>query len=319
MADILALFPVKKNNDEMRKIIAIGECRLDIFFRNNAPWLSLPGATILNAAASLGKRRREISFVGEAAADHVGDMLVEFLTLNNVGTHSVDRFTDGVTPVTLIFTDDHDCERHRVSYERYSAQSLGVVWPRIDHDDIVVFGGIYALDQRVHSRLFDIIKYARERKAVIVYAPDMGHNPVINMTHVKPSILENLEMADIVVTAGSDLKTIFGEEGGSNSYNRDISFYCFNHINADFDESTLSFYNRKKTESAEIKCSSEMRGVWLAGAIAGVVDALLKHDVLKEATGDFDQEMMKNIVEQAALWGGMAIETTERLVPLNDK
>jgi len=319
MAVILAVFPEKKNIDGMRKIIAIGECRLDIFFRNNAPWLSLPGATILNAAASLGKRSREISFVGEAAADHVGDMLVEFLTHNNVGTHSVDRFTDGVTPVTLIFTDDHDCERHRVSYERYSVQSFGVVWPCIDHDDIVVFGGIYALDSRVHSRLFDIIKYARERKAVIVYAPDMGHNPVVNMTHIKPCILENLEMADIVVTTGGDLKTIFGEDGGSKSYNRDISFYCFNHINADFEGSTLSFYNRKKMESAEIKCGSEMRGVWFAGAIAGVVDAILKHDVLKESIEDFEPGVMKNIVEEAALWGAMAIETTDRLVPLNDK
>lgn len=303
----------------MRKIIAIGECRLDIYFRNDVPWLSLPGASVLNAAASLGKRNREISFVGEAAADHVGDMLVEFLTRNNVGTHSVDRFTDGVTPATLIFTDDHDCERHRVSYERYSAQSLGVVWPRIDHDDIVVFGGIYTLDARVHSRLFDIIKYARDRKAVIVYVPDMGHDPVINMTHAKPSILENIEVADVVMTTGSDLKTIFGEGGGSKSYNRDISFYCFNHINVDFEESTVSFYNRKKTESAQIKCSAEMRGVWFAGAIAGVVDSLLKNDLLKESTEDLEPEMMKNIVEEAASWGAMAIEAADRLVPVTDK
>lgn len=319
MAVISAASREKKNFDMMRKIIAIGECRLDIYFRNDAPRLSAPGASILNAAASLGKHNHDISFVGEAAADHVGDMLVDFLTRNNVGTHSVDRFTDGVTPVTLIFTDDHDYERHRVNYEHYSVQSFGVVWPRIDPDDIVLFGGLYTLDPRVHSRLFDIIKYARERKAIIIYAPDMGRNPVINMTQVKPSILENLEMSDIVVTSGSDLGTIFGESGGSKSYSRDISFYCFNHINADFDEETVSFYNRNKIEAAKIECSGEMRSVWLAGAIAGVADSILKNNILKETVEDFDPEMMKSIVKEAAAWGAMAIESADRLVPANEK
>lgn len=277
----------------MRKIIAIGECALDVLFRNDCPWLSVPGASILNAAASLGKHGRDISFVGEAAADHVGDTVVDFLTRNNVGTHSIDRFTDGVTPVTLIFTDDHDCERHRVRYERYSTQSFGVVWPRIDPDDVIVFGGLYALEERVHSRLFDIVKYAHERKAVIVYAPDMGVNPAVNLTHVKPAILENLEMADIVVTTDSDLRTIFGEGGGRKSYNRDISFYCFNHINIDFEDATVTFYNRKKAESAAIMCSNEVRKVWFAGAVAGVVDALFKDEILKEQVADMEPEMMK--------------------------
>lgn len=315
MGDIWGVFQERKNIKVMRKIIAIGECSLDIFFRNDCPWLSVPGATILNAAASLGKHSRDISFVGEAAADHVGDTVVEFLTRNNVGTHSIDRFTDGVTPATLIFTDDHDCERHRVRYERYSTQSFGVVWPRIDPDDVIVFGGLYALEERVHSRLFDIVKYAHERKAIIVYAPDMGVNPAVNLTHVKPAILENLEMADIVVTTSSDLKTIFGEGGGHKSYTRDISFYCFNHINVDFEDGSMTFYNRKKSESVKVDCSAEVRKVWFAGAVAGVVDSLFKDEIMKEQVGDMESEMMKKIVDHAASWGSMAVESTDRLVP----
>ncbi len=299
----------------MRKIIAIGECQLDILFRNECPWLSVPGAAILNAAASLGKHKHDISFVGEAAADHVGDTVVDFLANNNVGVHSIDRFTDGVTPVTLIFTDDHDCERHRVRYERYSSQSFGVVWPRIDSDDIVVFGGLYALDARVHSRLFDIVKYAHERKAIVIYIPDLSDNRMFNLTHVKPAILENLEVADMVVTTQTDLKVIFGEGNGSKSYNQDISFYCFNHINIDFESSSATFYNRKKTESADLKCSTEMRRVWFAGAIAGIVDSLLKQEVTQEMTDSLESETMNNIVSEAALWGSMAIESTDRLVP----
>lgn len=304
----------QEKNIDMRKIIAIGECQLDIYFRNNTPWLSAPGAGILNAAASLGKQNRDISFVGEAAADHVGDMVVNFLADNNVGVNSVDRFTDGVTPATLIFTDDHGNETNRVRYERYSQQSFGVVWPRIDHDDVVMFGGSYVLDERVRGRLYDIVKYAHERKAIVVYVPGLELARNVNMTHVKPSILEYLEMSDIVLTSESDLKKIFGDGNGSKSYSRDISFYCFNHINIDFDEAAATFYNRKKTETAGIKCAPQMRRTWFAGAIAGVVDSLFTNEIMKETTEDLEPELMDKIVSEAARWGNDATESADRLV-----
>lgn len=292
----------------MRKIIAIGECQLDIFFREDRPWLCSPGASIVNAAAQLGAHGRDISFVGEAASDHVGDMVVNFLMENNVGIRSIDRFNDGVTPVTLVFTDEHNVVKNRVRYERYSLQSFGVVWPRIDPDDIVLFGGVYALDARVRSRLFDIVKYACERKAIVVYAPDFGEDPVVNMTHVKPAILENLEAADIVVTATPDLKTIFGESNVRNSYVQNISFYCFNHINIDFDDSAVTFYSRKKSETAAVRCDRDRRA-WFAGALSGIVDAVLKYEVTKETLEDLDPDLVKKVAEEAVAWGNKAIES----------
>lgn len=65
----------------MRKIIAIGECVLDILFDGDAPRVSAPGGLILNVASNLGRLGRNVSFVGEAARDRVGDMIVAFIFL----------------------------------------------------------------------------------------------------------------------------------------------------------------------------------------------------------------------------------------------
>ena len=135
----------------MRKIILIGECELNVLFRNDRPWRALPGGILLNSAAALGKpqrlmtlttstspmtvimvvdvvgvspsghtsgappvRKYDVPFVSEAATDHVGDIIVDFLTLHGVAIHSIDRFTEGHTSSVLTFSSDHGEVRHCV-------------------------------------------------------------------------------------------------------------------------------------------------------------------------------------------------------------
>ncbi len=275
----------------MRKIIAIGECVLDVIFRENRPELSAPGGLILNIAANLGRRRIPVSFVGEAARDRVGDILVEALTANGVDTASIDRYTDGVTPASLIFHNQGDDALSIVRYGRNNNDSFDVVWPRIDADDILIFGGFYAIDPRVRPHLFEIVKHAAERKAIIVYVPGFAPEKEPRITRVMPSILENFEIADIVVTRNRDLNNIFGNGDDASAFKSHISFYTHDFINIDRDNAKMRYYHDKDVcETSMDTCGNSFARS--AGAIAGIVEALVDNGITRRAIGCDTAELM---------------------------
>lgn len=204
----------------MRKIIIIGESALRITFHGNTPVASDPCGVLLNTAALLGRRGRPVSFVSELAADQVGDIILGFLTDAGVDTHSVDRFTGGSTQLQLSFDNGRTSR-----YGDYRDAAFTVVWPRIDPDDILLFGGNYAVDPRSRARLFEMVRYARERRATVIYVPDFDPARVRNITHLMPAILESFEAADIAVTTSTDLSAIFGLSDPAKAFRDHIAFY----------------------------------------------------------------------------------------------
>lgn len=298
----------------MKKVIAIGECGLTVMFRDDRPWNSFPAGVIFNAAASLGNRRHVVDFVGEAAADHVGDMLTGFLTAHNVGTRSVDRFTDGRSPSTLMFTDSHGNVRHQVRYELYSPQSFDTIWPRLEAGDVIVFGGLYAVTERVRNRLYDIVKNARERQAIIIYdmAMEADRNPRI--THIKPAVLDFMEIAHLVITSTSDLARVFDRPDGEKAYQQHVVFHCFNHLNLDVERGAIDFFARKKHTGATIS-GPRSEEAWRAGALAGAVDAILECELPAAEIDDPQPELMAAVAERAAEWATAAAESPDGLVP----
>ena len=262
----------------MRKIIAIGKCGLDITMDGSTPVASFPGGRILNAAASLGRLGYDVSMAGECARDAVGDIVVTFLEECNVNTRSIDRYTEGVTPATLRFLSSNDA----VAYERYPAEGFDVVWPRIDADDIVIFGSYFALNPRVRTRLLEIINYAVERKAIIVYVPGFSTSEVPRITKVMPSILENFELADIVISRTDDLRAIYNTSDATEAFSRHIDFYCRTMLNIDIHDNRMTLFNGSEVESLDISPTANALGL-NAGAIAGVVEAIIERQLLRSS------------------------------------
>ena len=89
----------------MGKVIAIGQAVLDVVFSGNTPVKAFAGGRIANMAASLGKMGVSTEYVSECATDAPGDAVIKFLESNNVGTASVDRFTEGQSQVTTAATN----------------------------------------------------------------------------------------------------------------------------------------------------------------------------------------------------------------------
>ncbi|MBR2147252.1 MAG: carbohydrate kinase, partial [Muribaculaceae bacterium] len=208
----------------MRKIIAIGESILDTVYCNGKPLRTFVGGRVSNAAASLGDLGIPVSMVSECCTDKVGDWVVNFFEQHHVDTKSIDRYTDGSTPLAAIFKQDGEDDAI-VNYGEYPANRFNVIWPRIDEEDIILFGSYYAIDEPQRERLFDLLSYASERKAILIYLPGFQHGTQFNLTKVMPNILENFEVSTLVIDHDKDINNMFPNQDSEKVYNNHIKFY----------------------------------------------------------------------------------------------
>lgn len=262
----------------MRKVIAIGQSVLDTVFKGNQPERSFVGGRIANAACILGSLGVHVSMVSECCADRVGDIIIDYLTAHHVGVNSIDRYTDGATPLSAIFPGaDKDT---LVNYGVYPKDRFDVVWPRIDEDDILLFGSLYAITEPQRAPLFELVTHAVERKAIIIYLPGFQHGINFHIAHVMPAILENLEVSDLVIAHERDLRDVFPGETAQQAYSNHVEFYCDNYLHIHPDLSVTRFDKGGKALShpAIGNVSPYMLG-WQAGFTAGVIYGLFKNEV----------------------------------------
>ncbi|MCM1517513.1 MAG: PfkB family carbohydrate kinase [Pseudoflavonifractor sp.] len=279
----------------MRKIIAIGRCGLDIVMEGGKPVDAYPGGRILNAAATLGDLGHHVTMVGEAGRDSVGDMVVTFLECHGVDVRSIDRFTEGTTPTSLVFNPEGDV----IDYADYPDSDLDVVWPRIDRDDIVLFGTAYAVDPRVRRRLFEIVSYAAERGAVIIYLPGFTAAEVPRITKVMPAVFENLELADMVVTRTRDLSRIFETDDVERAYRDHVGFYCPAMINLDPESGEATLFVRERRATVACEPYSGNPTIWNAGAVAGIIDTLMSSGITRRQLDSIGNDILSNAVMRA--------------------
>lgn len=209
----------------MRRIIGIGETIFDILFQNNQPFKAVPGGSVFNTMVSLGRLGLQPTFISEVGRDHVGDLILQFMEENQVATGHMYRYYDGKSPVSLAFLN----EQREASYDfymNYPADRLDVVWPRIDPDDILIFGSFYSLNPSLRPVLLELLQYARDRKAIIYYDPNFRKNHAAQALWMMPSIIENLEFADIVRGSDEDFRNIYNETDINKIYRNHIRFYC---------------------------------------------------------------------------------------------
>lgn len=294
----------------MKKIICAGECALDIIFDGGKPVGSMPGGRIANAAAILARAGLPVSLAGEISADKVGDILADFLTEAGVDMTSVDRFTEGRTPLN-IFTTESQGLSDVTRYEQYPDKCFDIIWPRIDENDIVVYGGFYALDARMRPGLSQLLDYAAERKAVTVYLPVFLPQQEPRITRVMPAILENLESADVVVARNNDLKLIFGVDEGERCYHDHIDFYCRSMINIDTACQRICYYSGREVTEVGVPASTCQSMMWNAGAVAGVVAALYAADEAKTRVAAPDDDFRRKVISEAAR---LAVDASATLV-----
>ena len=277
----------------MRKVFGIGETILDIIFRNDQPQKAVPGGSVFNGLISLGRLNVPVSFISELGNDRVGDMIRDFMEDNH--TEFVDRFPDGKSPISLAFLDD-DKNANYIFYKDYPAQRLEVPLPKIEKDDIFVFGSYYSLNPVLRTRMVEFLQYAQERKAIIYYDPNFRKAHAHEAIRLMPTVLENLEFADIVRGSDEDFQNLYGKSDAQEVYKEHIQFYCDRFLTT-HGANGVNLHTRNFTRHFD---SPQIQPLSTIGAgdnfNAGIIYGLLKYDVRHADLPSLDQDTWGKII-----------------------
>ena len=279
----------------MRKVFGIGETILDIIFRNDQPQKAVPGGSVFNGLISLGRLNVHVSFISELGNDRVGDMIRDFMEDNHITTEFVDRFPDGKSPISLAFLDD-DKNANYIFYKDYPAQRLEVPLPKIEKDDIFVFGSYYSLNPVLRTRMVEFLQYAQERKAIIYYDPNFRKAHAHEAIRLMPTVLENLEFADIVRGSDEDFQNLYGKSDAQKVYKEHIQFYCDRFLTT-HGANGVNLHTRNFTRHFD---SPQIQPLSTIGAgdnfNAGIIYGLLKYDVRHADLPSLDQDTWGKII-----------------------
>lgn len=279
----------------MRKVFGIGETILDIIFKNDQPQKAVPGGSVFNGLISLGRLNVPVSFISELGNDRVGDMIRDFMEDNHITTEFVDRFPDGKSPISLAFLDD-DKNANYIFYKDYPAQRLEVPLPKIEKDDIFVFGSYYSLNPVLRARMVEFLQYAQDRKAIIYYDPNFRKAHAHEAIRLMPTVLENLEFADIVRGSDEDFLNLYGKTDSQQVYKEHIQFYCDRFLTT-HGANGVNLYTRNFTQHFD---SPRIQPLSTIGAgdnfNAGIIYGLLKYDVRHADLPSLDQETWGKII-----------------------
>ena len=279
----------------MRKVFGIGETILDIIFRNDQPQKAVPGGSVFNGLISLGRLNVPVSFISELGNDRVGDMIRDFMEDNHITTEFVDRFPDVKSPISLAFLDD-DKNANYIFYKDYPAQRLEVPLPKIEKDDIFVFGSYYSLNPVLRTRMVEFLQYAQERKAIIYYDPNFRKAHAHEAIRLMPTVLENLEFADIVRGSDEDFQNLYGKTDAEKVYKEHIQFYCDRFLTT-HGANGVNLHTRNFTRHFD---SPRIQPLSTIGAgdnfNAGIIYGLLKYDVRHADLPSLDQDTWEKII-----------------------
>lgn len=279
----------------MRKVIGIGETILDVIFEGDQPSAAVPGGSVFNGIVSLARVGADVCFISETGNDRVGNIILNFMRENGLSTDHVNVFPDGKSPVSLAFLNEKN-DAEYIFYKDYPKQRLDVTYPPIEEDDIVVIGSYYALTPVLREKIVELLELAREKRAIIYYDPNFRSSHRNEAIKLAPTIIENLEYADIVRGSAEDFLYLYNLQDADKIYKDKIRFYCPNFIyTAGADSVVLQTKNCRKTYSV-----TPMKVVSTIGAgdnfNAGLIYGLLKYDVRRRDLDALPEEMWDKII-----------------------
>ena len=191
-----------------RHVFAIGETVFDIIFTNRQPVSAKPGGAMLNSAVSLGRSGIPVTLITEFGKDQIGDIIEEFLEGSGVSTKSVYRYSNGQTALSLAFLDNKKNANY-LFYKPFPKERLVCSFPKINPEDIVLFGSSYGMNADVRTNLMTFINEAKKNGDIIIYDPNFRKNQLLEFEPLRGWIRENMALADIVRGSDDDFMAIF--------------------------------------------------------------------------------------------------------------
>lgn len=189
-------------------IWCIGESLYDIVFTGGRPEWAVPGGSMLNASVSAARSGEKVTLISELGDDSVGEMIMDFLNQNGVGTGMMARYK-GNTTLALAFLNEAGDARYQF-YHGAPANAPSFNIPQFRHGDILMFGSFYSISHRNRSNITLQAKAARSADATVYYDPNFRKPHLDQLADSLPFIYENIGLADIVRGSDEDFRLIAG-------------------------------------------------------------------------------------------------------------
>ena len=297
----------------MRSVFGIGETILDIIFKEEQPYKAVPGGSVFNGLVSLGRLQVPVTFISEVGKDQVGELILRFMEQNHISTQYIDRFPDGKSPVSLAFLDANRNAKFAF-YKDYPTQRLEVPFPRIEADDIFIIGSYYALNPALRPRMVEFLQYAHERKAIIYYDLNFRKAHAHEAIRLMPTVLENLEYADIVRGSDEDFLNLFGEQAGDRVYADHIQFYCDRLITT-YGAKGVDLYTSRFKQHYDALAIEPQSTIGAGDNFnAGLIFGLLKEDVRLKDLADLTPDSWERIIRHGMALAGEVCQSYDNYI-----
>lgn len=297
----------------MRSVFGIGETILDIIFKEEQPYKAVPGGSVFNGLVSLGRLQVPVTFISEVGKDQVGELILRFMAQNHISTQYIDRFPDGKSPISLAFLDANRNAKYAF-YKDYPTQRLEVPFPRIEADDIFIIGSYYALNPALRLRMAEFLQYAHERKAIIYYDLNFRKAHAHEAIRLMPTVLENLEYADIVRGSDEDFLNLFGEQAGGRVYADHIQFYCDRLITT-YGAKGVDLYTSRFKQHYDALAIEPQSTIGAGDNFnAGLIFGLLKEDVRLKDLADLTPDSWERIIRHGMALAGEVCQSYDNYI-----
>ena len=207
-----------------KRVIGIGETVLDILFKNDQPQKAVPGGSTFNSIVSLGRVGVPCAMVTDVGGDHVGDLICRYLHDSGVSSEYVCRHEHVKSHITLAFLDEHNDAQY-VFYKDHASVWLDGKLPRMDKDDVVLFGSFFSINPAIRSVVGDLLRSAHEVGAWLYYDVNFRKNHIVDLHEVMPNIEENMSLANVVRGSMEDFDYMLGLHEGDAIYEW-VSLHC---------------------------------------------------------------------------------------------
>lgn len=213
------------------RILGIGETVFDILFRDGRPLAAIPGGSTFNAMVSLGRTvgkidaSIDVSMVTRIGTDAVGDMIVSFMSENNLSLRYVDRVDKSQSILSIAMLN----EKNDASYEFYRDSSVSGFRPSdIDFrpGDVVLFGSYFAIGPSSREATQRLVRKAKDSGAIIYYDINFRKSHLLELPETKKFIEDNCAMSDFVRGSSEDIGYLYGSSDAAEVYSGHISALC---------------------------------------------------------------------------------------------
>jgi len=304
----------------MRKVFGIGETVLDIIFRGDNPIGAVPGGSVYNSIISLGRSGVNCTFISETGNDRIGKRIISFLKENNVDPSEVYVHPESKSPLSLAFLDEENKAEY-IFYKDHDNDKLDYNYPEIHENDIVLFGSYYAVNPVIRSQMVAFLQHAKKNGAILYYDVNFRSSHKEELTKIRPNMLENFELADIIRGSNEDFQNICGINNGDKVFASEIAFYCKKFIYTQGDNPVILYLDKFRKEYPVL--DSQIETVSTIGAgdnfNAGVVFSMIKNKVTKEqiAQGTIYEDKWDDMIKYGQMFAACSCKSLNNYVTLD--